>query len=128
MKGFPNRQVQDLAAAETGKCSGEMKCVTVAIFEKEGKTVLQPMMSQQEANAISELFRNRTLEVWLSNGESDLSLFDVAILKYKQSSQSLTKCSKVTGQVCLKNLFESVVCCSQCPLSELEDEKQNESN
>jgi hypothetical protein len=128
MKGSANRQMQGFAAEDAEKFCVEMKCVTVAIFEKEGKTVLQPMVSGKEAKSISELFSNRTLEVWLSNGESDLSLFDVAILKYKQSSQPLTKCGKVAGQVCLKNLFDSVVCCCQCPLSEVEAESQDDRN
>jgi len=97
--------------------SSETKFVTVAIFEKEGKTILQPLVTEQDAKAIQELFQSETLEVWLSNGKSDYSVFDVDILKYKQESQSLTKCNKIANQVCLKNLFESIVCCTQCPLS-----------
>jgi hypothetical protein len=86
------------------------------IFEKEGKTILQPLITEQDAKTIQELFRTETLEVWLSNGKSDYSVFDVNILKYKQASQPLTKCSKIENQVCLKNLFQSIVCCAQCPL------------
>jgi hypothetical protein len=88
----------------------------VAILEKEGKTILQPLITEQDAKTIQELFRGETLEVWLSNGKSDYSVFDVEILKYNQVSQPLTKCSKIANQVCLKNLCESIVFCAQCPL------------
>ena len=116
MKGCERGQVQDLACTSVDSLSAETKCVTMAIFEKEGKTILQPLMVEQEAKTIQEMFRNETLEVWLSNGKSDYSVFNVDILKYKQVSQPLTKCSKIANQVCLKNLFESIVCCAQCPL------------
>lgn len=117
MKRPTCNQVQDLAGAPVTVSNAKTKYVTAVIFEKEGKTVLQPLMTEPEAKTIQELFRSKTLEVWLSNGKSDFSAFDVAILKYKQVSQSLTKCSKVANQGCLKNLFESIVCCEQCPLS-----------
>jgi len=88
----------------------------VAIFEKEGKTILQPLISEQDAKTIQKLFRTETLEVWLSNGKSSYSVFDVDILKYKQVSQPLTKFSKIANQVHLKNLFAGIVSCEQCPL------------
>jgi hypothetical protein len=88
----------------------------VAIYENDGKTVLQPLIAEQEAKTIPELFRDKTLEVWLSNGEKDIAQFDVAILKYKQVLQSFTKCEKVKTQVCLKNHFENLVSCEQCPV------------
>ena len=117
MKRCGSGQVQDLACESVAPLSSETKCVTMAIFEIEGKTILQPLMIEKEANTIQELFRSETLEVWLSNGKSDYSVFNVDILKYKQVSQPLTKCGKIANQVCLKNLFESIVCCVQCPLS-----------
>ena len=109
-------QVQGLACEAVAPLISAVKCVTVAIFEREGKTILQPLMDEQEAKAILKLFRNETLEVWLSNGKSGCSVFDVGILKYNQVLQPLKKCSKITNQVCLKNLFTSIVCCEQCPM------------
>jgi hypothetical protein len=110
-------QVQDLAGMPNARFSPKIKCVLVAIYENDGKTILQPLVAEQEAKAIPELFQNKTLEVWLSNGKIDIAQFDVAILKYKQVLQSLTKCKKVKTQVCLKNYFENIVSCEQCPLS-----------
>jgi hypothetical protein len=89
----------------------------VAIYENGGKTILQPITAEQEAKTISELFQNKTLEVWLSNGKPDIAQFDVAILKYKQALQSLTTCNKVKTQVCLKNHFKNLVSFEQCLLS-----------
>jgi len=89
----------------------------VAIYENNGKTILQPLIAEQEAKIIPELFQNKTLEVWLSNGKTNISQFDVAILKYKQVLQSLTKCKQKKSQVCLKNYFKNLVSCEQCPLS-----------
>jgi hypothetical protein len=109
-------QVQDLAGMPTAGFAPKMKCVLVAIYENDGKTILQPLVAEQEAKTIPELFQNKTLEVWLSNGKMDIAHFDVAILKYKQVLQSLTKCKKVKTQVCLKNHFENLVSCEQCPL------------
>jgi hypothetical protein len=109
-------QVQDLAGMPTAGFAPKMKCVLVAIYENDGKTILQPLVAEQEAKTIPELFQNKTLEVWLSNGKMDIAHFDVAILKYKQVLQSLTKCKKVKTQVCLKNHFENIVSCEQCPL------------
>ncbi len=110
-------QVQDLADTPSARFAPKMKCVLVAIYEKGGKTILQPLVTAQEAKMIPELFQNKTLEVWLSNGKLDIAQFDVAILKYKQVWQSLKKCKKVKTQVCLKNHFGNVVSCEQCPLN-----------
>ena len=93
------------------------KCVLVAIYENDGKTILQLLMAEQEAKTILELFQNKTLEVWLSNGKTDIAQFDVAILKYKQVLHSLTKCQEMKTQVRLKNHFENLVSYEQCPLS-----------
>jgi hypothetical protein len=109
-------QVQDLAGMPTAGFAPKMKCVLVAIYENDGKTIMQPLVAEQEAKTIPELFQNKTLEVWLSNGKMDIAHFDVAILKYKQVLQLLTKCKKVKTQVCLKNHFENLVSCEQCPL------------
>jgi len=118
MKRCGTGQVQEFACEWVAPLSFETKCVTVAIFEKEGKTILQPLISEQDAKTIQELFRTETLEVWLSNGKSSYSVFDVDILKYKQVSQPLTKCSKIANQVHLKNLFAGNVSCEQCPLDD----------
>jgi hypothetical protein len=109
-------QVQDLAGMPNASFAPKMKCILVAIYENDGKTILQPLVAEQEARAMPELFQNKTLEVWLSNGKMDIAQFDVAILKYKQVLQSLKRCKKVKTQVCLKNHFENLVSCEQCPL------------
>jgi hypothetical protein len=116
MRAFTG-QVQDFAGIFSAKAAPKIKCVLVAIYENNGKTILQPLVTAHEAKAIPELFQNKTLEVWLPNGEIDIAHFDVAILKYKQMLQSLKKCKKVKNQVCLKNHFENLVSCEQCPLS-----------
>jgi hypothetical protein len=121
-----SRQVQDFAGTNDDKVTSKTKCVLVAIYENDGKTILQPLMAEQEAKIIPELFQNKTLEVWLSNGKTDISQFDIAILKYKQVSQSLTKCKKVKTQVCLKNYFENLVSCEQCPLNVNSDENSDD--
>ena len=117
MKGFGSRQLQDYAVMPYEALGSVTKCVFVAIFENDGKTILQPLVTENEAKKILELFENRTLEVWLSNGKADISDFDVAILKYKQVLQSLTKCEQAKSQVCLKNLNEQLVSCEQCSFS-----------
>jgi len=88
------------------------------VFEKAGKTIIQPLVNSQETQTIRELLQNETLEVWLPNGEADLAQFDVAILKYQQVMQSLTMCSIANNRVCLKNHFDTIVSCEQCPLTE----------
>jgi hypothetical protein len=117
MRETASHQVHDLAGTPATTFNFKIKCFTVIIHEYEGKTILQPLVTKQETETLQELFRNKTLEVWLSNGKSDVALFDVDILKYKQVLQPLTKCSKMKNQVCLKNHFYTVVSCEQCPLS-----------
>lgn len=121
MKEFAG-QVQDLAGMPRAKFAPKMKCVLMAIYEHDRKTILQPLVTEQEAKTIPELFQNKTLEVWLSNGKIDISQFDVSILKYNQTLQSLKKCKKVKTQVCLKNYFENLISCEQCPISVNEGE------
>jgi hypothetical protein len=113
---FAGHQVQDSTGITDARLVGKTKCVLVAIYENDGKTILQPLLSEQEAKTIPALFQNETLEVWLSNGETDISQFDIAILKYKPVLQSLAKCKKAKTQVCLKNYFNNLVSCEQCPL------------
>jgi hypothetical protein len=117
MKRFTEHQVQDFAGTPAATFVPKMKCVQVAIYENNGKTILQPLVAEQEAKTISEFFQNKTLEVWLSNGKADIAQFDVGILKYRQVLQSLTQCKKVKNQTCLKNHFKNLVSCEQCPLS-----------
>jgi hypothetical protein len=114
---FAGHQVQDFAGTIDASFASKTKCVLVAIYENDGKTILQPLIAEQEAKILPEFFRNKTLEVWLSNGKTDISQFDVAILKYKQVLQSVTQCKKAKTQVCWKNYFENLVSCEQCPLS-----------
>ena len=87
MKGSVTRQRCTLAEAPPSASSAKVKCVTMMVFEKSGKTVVQPLITSREKEAIQELLRNKTLEVWLPNGEDDLTQFDVTILKYKQLMQ-----------------------------------------
>jgi len=117
VEAFAGHQVEDFAGTTDARLGSKTKCVLVAIYENGGKTILQPLIAEQEAKIIPELFQNKTLEVWLSNGKTDISQFDIAILKYKQVLQSLTKCKKAKTQVCLKNYFKNLVSCEQCPLS-----------
>jgi hypothetical protein len=117
VKGFVSHQLQDLVGTPDTTFGPKTKFVLVAIYENDGKTILQLLMAEQEAKTIPELFQNKTLEVWLSNGKTDIAQFDVAILKYKPVLQSLTKCQKMRTQVCLKNHFENLVSFEQCPLS-----------
>ena len=95
----------------------KLKCVTVMVFEKKGKTILQPIIRGQDIQNLHELFQKNTLEVWLPNGRPDFEQFDVGILKYKQIVQPSKVCSKVKNRECLKNHFETIVSCEQCPLS-----------
>jgi hypothetical protein len=111
MEAAANRQIQDFAGTNNDKATS---------------TILQPLIAEQEAKTIPELFQNKTLEVWLSNGKTDIAQFDIAILKYKQVSQSLTKCKKTKTQVCLKNYFENLVSCEQCPLNVNSDENSDD--
>ena len=94
-----------------------LKCVTFIVFEKNSKTILQPIIRGQEIQNLHELFQKNTLEVWLPNGRPDFEQFDVGILKYKQIVQPSKVCSKVKNRECLKNHFETIISCEQCPLS-----------
>ena len=104
------------AVGEASEPNLKMKCISVMVFEDKGKTVLQPLTTKEEAETLQELFHNNILEVWLSNGQPDLAQFDVKILKYKQLSQPSTMCARIKTRVCLKNYFETIVACKQCPL------------
>lgn len=106
-----------LAVAPPLASDAKVKCVTVMVFEKSGKTIVQPLISPQETSAIRELMQNETLEVWLPNGEDDLAQFDIAIMKYRQVMQLPTMCSISKDCVCLKNHFDAIVSCEQCPLT-----------
>jgi hypothetical protein len=117
VEAFTSHQVQDSAGTTDDRFASKTKCVLVAIYENHGKTILQPLITEKESMIIPELFQNKTLEIWLSNGKTDISQFDIAILKYKQVLQSLTKCKKAKTRVCWKNYFKNLVSCQQCPLS-----------
>jgi hypothetical protein len=95
----------------------KLKCVTVMVFEKNGKTIIQPVIRGQDIQNLYELFQKNTLEVWLPNGRPDFEQFDVGILKYRQIVQLSKMCSKVKNRECLKNHFETIVSCKQCPIS-----------
>jgi hypothetical protein len=117
VEAFGSRQVQDFAGTTDARVPYKTKCVLVAIYENDGKTILQPLTSEHEAKTIPELFQNKTLEVWLSNGKTGIGQFDIAILKYKQVLQAMTRCEKTKTDVCWKNYFKNIVSCEQCPLS-----------
>ena len=125
MRAFTG-QVQDFAGIFSAKAAPKIKCVLVAIYENHGKTILQPLIEEKEATTISELFQNKTLEVWLSNGKTDIDQFDVTILKYKQVLQSLAKCKKAKTRVCWKNYFKNLVSCEQCPLNVISGENSDD--
>ena len=118
MKGSATRQRCTLAEAPPQVIDAKLRCVTVMVFEESGKTIVQPLATDQEIPTLQELFKNGTLEVWLPNGKTDQAQFDVAILKYKQLMQPPTMCSLTKSRVCLKNHFDTIVSCEQCPLSE----------
>ncbi len=118
MKKLANNQKCELAETPAVSPEVKMKCVTVMVFEEAGKTILQPLGAEAETQRIQDLFQNNTLEIWLPNGQSDPAQFDVAILKYKQQMQPTKMCNKTANRVCLKNHFETIVSCEQCPLSD----------
>jgi ferric iron reductase protein FhuF len=118
MKGPVNRQKCALAELPAVAPELKMKCITVMVFEEAGKTILQPLVNEQAPQNIHELFQNRTLEVWLPNGQPTPAQFDIAILKYKQLMQPSKMCSKNTVRICLKNQFDTIVSCDQCPLGD----------
>ena len=103
----------------------KLKCVTIMVFEEKGKTILQPIIRGQEIQNVHELFKKNILEVWLPNGRPDFAQFDVGILKYKQIVQPSKVCSKVKNRECLKNHFEKIISCEQCPLSNKGPQTQN---
>ena len=103
----------------------KLKCVTVMVFEENGKTILQPIIRGQEVQNVQELFQKNTLEVWLPNGRPDFAQFDVSIFKYKQIVQPSKACSKVKNRECLKNHFETIMSCEQCPLPNKGTQTQN---
>jgi hypothetical protein len=86
-------------------------------FEKEGKTILQPLVNGPESQALQDLFQSDTLEVWMPNGKSDAAEFDVSILKYRLQIQPTTRCSRYRNRVCLKNYVDAIVSCEQCPIN-----------
>jgi hypothetical protein len=118
MKKPSNWQRCALADAPPQELDAKVKCVSVMVFQKSGKTIIQPIVASSEAQAVRDLLKNDTLEVWLPNGKLDPTQFDVAILKYKQLMQPSTMCSRNENRVCLKNYFETITSCEQCPLSE----------
>jgi len=104
----------------TATSETKLKCVTVMVFEENGKTILQPIIRGQDVQHIHELFQKNTLEVWLPNGRPDFEQFDVGILKYKLVTQLSKRCNKNKKTECLKNHFETIVSCEQCSLSSTE--------
>ena len=87
----------------------KLKCVTVMVFEENGKTVIQPIIRGQDTQHLRELFQKNTLEVWLPNGRPEFEQFDIGILKYKQMAQPSKISSKTKDKDCLKNHFEPLV-------------------
>jgi len=83
MRGSERRQKRSPVSIPSALSDLKTKCVTVLFYEDKGKTIIQPVANEQETPALQELFQNNTLEVWLSNGKSDVAEYDVSILKYK---------------------------------------------
>ena len=104
----------------------KLKCVTFMVFEEKGKTILQPIARGLDIHSVHELFQRNILEVWLPNGRADPSQFDIGIIKYRQMIQTSKMCSKVKNRVCLKNHFQTIVSCQQCPLSNEGPQTRNE--
>jgi hypothetical protein len=113
LEGFAGNQLQNHVGTLDTVVGYTTKCVLVVIYESNGKTILQPLMAEQEAKTITELFKNETLEVRLSNGKTDISQFEVVTLKYKQVLHSLAKSKQTKSQVCLKNIHKNVASCKQ---------------
>ena len=99
-----DHQIQNLVGKPYSTFDPKVKCVLVAIYENDGKTIMQPLTTKQELVTIEDLFQNKTLEVWLSNGETSIAQFDVAILKYKQMLQPIANCQRTRTHVRLENL------------------------
>jgi len=110
---------------KTAESETKLKCVTFIVFEEKGKTILQPITREQENQDVHELFQKNNLEVWLPNSQPDFEQFDVSILKYKQIVQPSKVCSKVKNRECLKNHFETIVSCEQCPITNKDTQTQN---
>jgi len=98
-----SHQIQNLVANPYTKFDPKVKCVLVAIYNNEGKTILQPLTTKQELETIQDLFQNKTLEVWLSNGETSMAQFDVAKLKYRQMQQPFANCQRAKTRASLEN-------------------------
>ena len=103
----------------------KLKCVTVMVFEAKGKTIIQPIIREHETQNVHELFQKNILEVWLPNGRPCFEQFDVGILKYKQLAQPSKACIKAKNKECLKNHFEAITSCEQCPVARNEPQTQN---
>ena len=84
-----SHQVQDLAIQPKTTFDPRVKFVLMAAYQNDGKTVLKPLMSGQNAKTVADLFNNKALEVWLSNGENEFLQFDVDILKVSGAFPSL---------------------------------------
>jgi hypothetical protein len=102
-----------------------LKCVTMMVFEEKGKTILQPIIRDQEIQNVHELFQKNMLEVWLPNGRPDFAQFDVGILEYKQMVQPSKTCSTIQNRECLKKHVDTITSCKQYPLTNKEPQTQN---
>jgi len=98
-----SHNIQNLVENPYTAFDPKVKCVLMAIFNNEGKTILQPLTTKQELETIQDLFQNKTLEIWLSNGETSMAQFDVAKLKYKQMLQPFANCQRAKTRVSLGN-------------------------
>jgi hypothetical protein len=56
------------------------------MFEEAGKTILQPLVTNQEAQRIKKLLHHKTLEVWLPNG--NLTLNNSTLTSSKQTTDA----------------------------------------
>jgi hypothetical protein len=102
-----------------------LKCVTMMVFEEKGKTILQPIIRDQEIQNVHELFQKNMLEVWLPNGRPDFAHFDVGILEYKQMVQPSKTCSTIQNRECLKKHVDTITSCKQYPLTNKDPQTQN---
>jgi hypothetical protein len=86
----------------------KLKCVTVMVFEENGKTIIQPVIRGQDSQQLHDLFQRNSLEVWLPNGKPEFEQFDIGIVKYKQITQRSNRSQTAKHKRRMESHFESI--------------------
>jgi hypothetical protein len=86
----------------------KLKCVTVMVFEENGKTIIQPVIHGHDTQHLHDLFQKNALEVWLPNGKPEFEQFDISIIKYKQVNPRSKSTIKNRRQSRVESHFESL--------------------